>query len=155
MTEAELAAAPAEATAPATPGGRRPRRTWTASERAAIMAEANAPGAVLAQVAKAHGIAPAVIYDWKRKERGGADSDPGGNGLDGGATAAVQETVPSGTQTVLPVSNGTQSPLESGTPASSPEASFMELELRGVLVRIPASREMVAAVVNALLEHAA
>ena len=43
------------------------RRRWRDEEKLRIVAEADAPGAVIAQVARRHGVTRSQIFDWRRK----------------------------------------------------------------------------------------
>jgi transposase len=48
-------------------GGPERRRRWSEEERLGILAEAFAPGAFVAQVARRHDVSTALIYTWRRK----------------------------------------------------------------------------------------
>ncbi len=48
-------------------GGPERRRRWSEEERLQILAEAFAPGAFVAQVARRHDVSTALIYTWRRK----------------------------------------------------------------------------------------
>ena len=50
-------------------GGPERRRRWSDEERLLILAEAFAPGAFVAQVARRHDVSTALIYTWRRKLR--------------------------------------------------------------------------------------
>jgi transposase len=50
-------------------GGPERRRRWSSEERLEILAEAFAPGAYVAQVARRHDVSTALIYTWRRKLR--------------------------------------------------------------------------------------
>jgi transposase len=50
-------------------GGPERRRRWSDEERSLILAEAFAPGAFVAQVARRHDVSTALIYTWRRKLR--------------------------------------------------------------------------------------
>jgi len=43
------------------------RRRWSEAEKAAIVAEATAPGAVVSQVARRHGLTPQQVFTWRRE----------------------------------------------------------------------------------------
>ena len=45
------------------------RRRWSAGQKAAILAEADAPGVTAAEVAGRHDISAHQIYKWRRKAR--------------------------------------------------------------------------------------
>ena len=54
------------------------RRRWSAAEKAAIVAESLAPGAVASTVALRHGLHRNQLYMWRRELRSGALANPGG-----------------------------------------------------------------------------
>jgi transposase len=43
------------------------RRSWSAAEKARIVAESVSPGANVSAVARAHGLTPAQIFRWRRR----------------------------------------------------------------------------------------
>lgn len=47
------------------------RRRWTAEEKGRIVAEAVAPGTVMAQVARLHALAPQHLSNWIREAKAG------------------------------------------------------------------------------------
>ena len=53
------------------------RRRWSAAEKAAIVAESLAPGAVASTVALRHGLHRNQLYMWRRELRSGALASPG------------------------------------------------------------------------------
>jgi transposase len=61
------------------------RRRWSAAEKAAIVAESFAPGAVASTVALRHGLHRNQLYMWRRELRSGAFAKAG---------AAVPDFVP-------------------------------------------------------------
>ena len=46
------------------------RRTYTADEKAALLAEAAVPGVRVLAVAQRHGIAPSLLHRWRREAEG-------------------------------------------------------------------------------------
>jgi len=52
-------------------GGER-RRRWSDEERARILAAADEPGAVVAEVARRADICTSLVYKWRREARAGA-----------------------------------------------------------------------------------
>jgi transposase len=58
------------------------RRRWSATEKAAIVAESLAPGAVASTVALRHGLHRNQLYMWRREVRSGALGNAGALGLD-------------------------------------------------------------------------
>jgi transposase len=45
------------------------RRRWSSEERRRILAEANAPEAIVAEVARRADVCTSLIYKWRREER--------------------------------------------------------------------------------------
>lgn len=45
------------------------RRRWSSEERRQILADVNAPGAIVAEVARRADICTSLIYKWRREER--------------------------------------------------------------------------------------
>ena len=58
------------------------RRRWSAAEKAAIVAESLAPGAVAGTVALRHGLHRNQLYMWRRELRSSALGNTGALGLD-------------------------------------------------------------------------
>jgi transposase len=89
------------------------RRRWSADEKARILEEAMAPGAVVSEVARRNGMSPQHLFTWRRQARREADNDP----------LAFTPVV---------VSPDTPQP----TPATYREA-IIEIVVEGVVIRIP------------------
>lgn len=53
------------------------RRHWSTAEKAAIVAESLAPGAVASTIALRHGLHRNQLYMWRRELRSGALANPG------------------------------------------------------------------------------
>jgi transposase len=53
------------------------RRRWSAAEKAAIVAESFAPGAVASTIALRHGLHRNQLYMWRREVRSDALANPG------------------------------------------------------------------------------
>ena len=49
--------------------GARRRRKWSAQEKAAIVAESLAEGAVVSEVARRHGVSPQQVFGWRARLR--------------------------------------------------------------------------------------
>lgn len=47
--------------------GSRPRRRWSALEKAAIVAELRAPGVTVDDVARRHAMSSALLYQWRKR----------------------------------------------------------------------------------------
>ena len=45
------------------------RRQWTVQEKAQLLAETDLPGSSVTEVARRHGIAESVLYDWRAKRK--------------------------------------------------------------------------------------
>ncbi len=52
------------------------RRRWSADEKARILEEAMAPGAVVSEVARRNGMSPQHLFTWRRQARREADHHP-------------------------------------------------------------------------------
>ena len=52
------------------------RRRWSADEKAQILEEATAPGAVVSEVARRHGMAPQHLFTWLRQAKRQAAASP-------------------------------------------------------------------------------
>ena len=92
------------------------RRRWSAAEKAAIVAESLAPGAVASTVALRHGLHRNQLYMWRREFRSGTHANPG---------AAVPDFVP----------------IVSDSRAAARTASI-EIAIGGAVLRADASIEL-------------
>jgi len=52
------------------------RRRWSADEKARILEEAMAPGAVVSEVARRHGMSPQHLFTWRRQAKREAGNHP-------------------------------------------------------------------------------
>src|SRR5687767_12634799 len=52
------------------------RRRWSADEKARILEEAMAPGAVVSEVARRNGMSPQHLFTWRRQAKCEADNHP-------------------------------------------------------------------------------
>ena len=52
------------------------RRRWSADEKARILEEAMAPGAVVSEVARRHGLSPQHLFTWRRQAKREAGNHP-------------------------------------------------------------------------------
>jgi transposase len=89
------------------------RRRWSADEKARILEEATAPGAVVSEVARRNGMSPQHLFTWRRQAKREADNHP----------LAFTPVV---------VSPDTLQP----TPATCREA-IIEIVVEGVVIRVP------------------
>lgn len=108
------------------------RRRWSVEEKRALVAEAFAPGAVLAEVARRADVACGQLYRWRKELR---DSGP--------ATAGFVPMVIQGA--------GPGMPAPSGLAAGDASGAMIEVTVKGgAQVRLPASvsPELAAAVLQ-------
>jgi transposase len=89
------------------------RRRWSAGEKARILEEAMAPGAVVSDVARRNGMSPQHLFTWRRQAKREADDSPLG------FTPVV--VAPDGPQP---------------TPAACREA-VIEIVVAGAVIRVP------------------
>src|SRR5215207_5430997 len=89
------------------------RRRWTSDEKARILEEAMAPGAVVSEVARRNGMSPQHLFTWLRQAKREADNHP----------LAFTPVV------VAP-------DVPQATPADSREA-VIELAVEGAVIRVP------------------
>ena len=115
------------------------RRRWSSAEKARITSEAIAPGAVVSEIARRHGMSPQHLFTWRREARRAA-------GLD---SPTVPLFVPAVVE--MPVEEPASEPRPRRTRRRS-SASGIELEIDGVAVRVgaDASPKAIAAVIRAL-----
>src|SRR4030095_11374993 len=62
------------------------RRRWSGEEKARIVAEASAPDAMVADIARRHGVSRSLVYTWRREASRGLLGD--------GPDATLPELVP-------------------------------------------------------------
>jgi transposase len=98
------------------------RRRWSDEEKGRIVAEAIAPGAVIADVARRHDLVPQHLWNWIRAAREGRFALP-----DDGMPTFVP---------VLSVEAGRAS-----EPAQDVRSAAIELVIGAVTVRVPAGAE--------------
>jgi transposase len=92
------------------------RRRWSAAEKAAIVAESWAPGAVASTVALRHGLHRNQLYMWRRELRSGALTNPG---------VAIPDFVP-----IVPDSR------------AAPRTTVIEIEIGGTVLRAGAGVDL-------------
>jgi transposase len=98
------------------------RRRWRDEEKGRIVAEAIAPGAVIADVARRHDLTPQHLWNWIRAARQGRFVLPG----DGMAAFVPVVSVGSG---------------QSGEPAQEIRSAAIEVVIGAVTVRVPTGAE--------------
>lgn len=115
------------------------RRRWSAAARARIVEEATAPGVVVSEVARRHGMAPQHLFTWIRQARR--------------SFARTEEPAPLFVPALVEAA-----PLPTSSPPSRPrrarwrDPADIELEIAGVVIRVgpEASEAAVTAVIRAL-----
>lgn len=113
------------------------RRRWSTDEKALIVEETLAPGAVASEVARRHGISPQQLFGWRREARYPvATPEP---------IAFVPAVVSAPSSTPRPEPRPRRARRRSA-------ANGIELEIGGVAVRVgaDASPKAIAAVIRAL-----
>jgi transposase len=111
-------------------GGER-RRRWSDEDRGRILAAVEAPGAVVAEVARREDICTSLVYQWRRDARAA-----------GGATGFAE----------VVVEHAPRPPIAKSAAMSDPEPSAILVEMNGARVRIGAnvSAAVIAATLKAL-----
>ena len=116
------------------------RRSWTADEKATIVAESDAGPSVCA-VARRHGLMPSQLFTWRREARLPAETSPQSLFVEAvvDPVHAREEPAPS-------------HPRTSRKGGSHPLGGVIEVEIDGVMVRVGRGAEpkTIAAVLRAL-----
>lgn len=115
--------------------GKEPRRRWSEAERRQLAAEAFAPGAVVAHVARRHGIAESCLYAWRKRYSGTTVSPTADRprlipvvvGDAAAPTPPPQEIPPPSHRAVVTLPDGTRLEIEAGYPAVALKALFVAL----------------------------
>jgi transposase len=105
------------------------RRKWSAQEKAAIVAESLAEGAVVSEVARRHGLNPQQVFGWRARLRDGVRGSASSSDATPAFVPAIVENEPSPpTSPVLPavVAMG----------AAGADPAPIEIALGGVIVRV-------------------
>src|SRR6516164_8972177 len=83
-------------------GGER-RRKWSAQEKAAIVAESLAEGAVVSEVARRHGLSPQQVFGWRSRWRNAVKAAaPSSEATPAFVPAIVEDEPPSPAASALP-----------------------------------------------------
>jgi len=116
------------------------RRRWSTDDRARILEETLAPGAVVSAVARRHGLTPQQLFTWRREASKRAEADAK-------ALAFVPAVV-----APEPATPKEPKPPRAKRRAPRRRAAVIELEASGVTVRIGdgASPATITAVIRAL-----
>ena len=105
------------------------RRKWSAQEKAAIVAESLAEGAVISEVARRHGLRPQQLFGWRSRLRDAVRaSAPSSDATPAFVSAVVEDEPPSPAAPVLPAVVA----MGAAQVASAP----IEIALGGVIVRV-------------------
>lgn len=120
------------------------RRRWSLDDKARIVEETLAPGAVVSEVARRHGLTPQQVFGWRRAARRPAE---------GGEDSGSPRFVPAVVEAAKPAPKPVRKPRRSRRASRSGDAAgLIEVEIGGVTVRIGrgAEAKTVAAVIHAL-----
>jgi len=117
------------------------RRRWSLDDRARILEETLAPGAVVSEVARRHGLTPQQLFGWRRAARRSVEvSDDIGSPLF--VPAVVEQPNPEPVRRRKP----------RGANRSGEATGIIEIEIGGVTVRVGrgAQAKTITAVIHAL-----
>jgi transposase len=97
------------------------RRHWSVEEKARIVAESHAPGAVVSAVARRWQVCPQQVFGWRREARTGLLTLPAD-----AATVSAPAFVPIIAETAAPVE----------APPAAPAGPTIEVGIAGAVVRV-------------------
>jgi transposase len=121
------------------------RRQFSADDKARIIEETLAPGAIVSDVARRHGLMPQQLFTWRRLARQPVVSEP---------TPEPPMFVPAVVGTLSPPSEPCRRPRRRVRKAAqvAESAGVIEMEIGGVAVRVGrgADAKTVSAVIRAL-----
>ena len=119
------------------------RRRWSLDDKARIVEETLAPGAVVSEVARRHGLTPQQVFGWRRAARRPAEDD------DPGSPRFVPAVVEEAKVAPAPVRRQRRPRRAS---RSVDATGLIEVEIGGVTVRVGrgAEAKTVTAVIQAL-----
>ena len=125
------------------------RRIWSDGDKARIIEEAAAPGIVVSEVARRHGLTPQQLFTWLRQARRAAGAI---RNLAPPFVPAVIELPPASTLPESPARRSASPRRRAGRGTASGSAASIEFEIGGVTVRVgrDAETETIAAVIRAL-----
>ena len=103
------------------------RRKWSAQEKAAIVAESLAEGAVVSEVARRHGLSPQQVFGWRSRLR---------DAVKGSASDATPAFVPAIVEDEPPSPAAPALPAVVAMGASGVDPAPIEIALGGVIVRV-------------------
>ena len=115
------------------------RRRWSADEKAQIVAESLAPGAVVSEVARRWQVCPQQVFGWRREAR---------MSLLALTSDGAGPSVPA----FVPILAGNGVPVEIPPAAACAPAPLIEVELAGAVVRVAAGTDarLLASVLRAV-----
>jgi transposase len=118
------------------------RRRWSAAEKARILDEVLAPGAVVSEVARRHGMTPQHLFTWRRQAQQTLTAPP---------EVPLVTFVPAVVEAPAPEPPSNAPPRPPRARRRGPIAAI-ELEVAGVVVRVGAGagEAQIAAVIRAL-----
>lgn len=120
------------------------RRRWSMDDKARIVEETLAPGAVVSEIARRHGLTPQQVFGWRRAARRPADD---------GDDVGPPRFVPAVVDEAKPAAEPVRKPRKPRRASRSGNATgLIEVEIGGVTVRVGrgADAKTVAAVIHAL-----
>ena len=105
------------------------RRKWSAQEKAAIVAESLAEGAVVSEVARRHGLNPQQVFGWRARLRDAVrGAAPSSDPTPAFVPAIVEDELPPPSTPALPAT------VAMGAAGADPAP--IEIALGGVIVRV-------------------
>jgi transposase len=105
------------------------RRKWSAQEKAAIVAESLAEGAVVSEVARRHDLSPSQLFGWRARLRGAVHGPaPSSDAMPAFVPAVVEDEPPSPAVPALPA--------VAAMGAAGVDPAPIEIALGGVVVRV-------------------
>ena len=105
------------------------RRKWSAQEKAAIVAESLAEGAVVSEVARRHGLSPQQLFGWRSRLRDAVKGlAPSSDATPAFVPAIVEDELPSPAAPALPAVVAMS--------AAGVDPAPIEIALGGVIVRV-------------------
>jgi transposase len=119
--------------------GKERRRRWNADEKRLLVTEAFGPGAIVAQVARRHGVAESCLYTWRKQfaEKGAGGVRPAEPQLipilienassTSGAAAAASDPLPIPRHAIITLPDGTRVEIAAGYPVSALKALILTL----------------------------
>jgi transposase len=124
------------------------RRRWSADDKARILEETLAPGAVVSEVARRHGLRPQQVFGWRRDAR--IEQNEARAGSPSFVPAVVEVPLP--TPAPAPAPALVKQPAARRRRTTARSSGMIEMEIDGVVVRVGsgASPKAIAAVIRAL-----